>query len=721
MSKEPTQVMKRRELLGKFWDVLKSLKSLRVRVSHSSLMTFSSLFIILFIAFMVRLLPIRWGLELSEFDPYFQFHFAEHVVENGFFSPWVDWVDYQRWYPYGHKSGVAFPGLPLTAAFLYNMLTAFGLSVALYDFCVLFPVIFGTLTCLAMYFLGKDFGGTTVGLFSALFLALSPSYISRTSLGFFDDETVGLFAIILFVYFFLRSIDSERTSSSGFKYAIGAGLSLGYVCASWGAALYPIGMTALFILAVIILRRHSQRVLLSYSITFGLGLFIAANVQKLSTRFLVTWTVLPVLGVFVLLCLSEILRFVKSTKWKVIYTIGLFAVLIGGFLTLSSLGYIRGVAGKFTSVLNPFGRPEMPLMESVAEHRVTAWGSLYYDFGIGVFFFGVGLFFAVRNLTNRNLFLVVFGLTSLYFATSMVRLTLILAPALCLLWALGLVRLLKPFVAIIKQAPRVVTERRRELGFVGKEFSGVAIFLVFLLLTFTFAFTPGEWPPRVFTHAYAPVTIMAGSLPIKPGEPVTAWIDALNWMETQLSEDAVVCSWWDYGYWIRIRANKTSLADNATTNKTQIENIGFIFMSNEAEAVRMLEKYDATHILLFITCDENGNDLDWAGGDNGKWRWMARIAGKSGRFDFEDEDDFGYYNATQQKWIWYPRGIETTFYKLLTYGKHQKAPGVPAPELHYFKPVYPTEFTEVKSYGGIVPLVAIYEIDYDAYEAEYAD
>ncbi|NIU81051.1 hypothetical protein GWN63_02225, partial [Candidatus Bathyarchaeota archaeon] len=137
-----------------------------------------------------------------------------------------------------------------------------------------------------LYFMGRDYGGPAVGLFSALFLALNSSHISRTSLGFFDDETVGVFGIILFCFLLLRSIEEERTSSSAVKYAMGAGAALGYVCASWGAALYPIGMMAIFFFALIIFRRYSQRLLLSYSITSGLGLFLAINVPKLSTSFL---------------------------------------------------------------------------------------------------------------------------------------------------------------------------------------------------------------------------------------------------------------------------------------------------------------------------------------------------------------------------------------------------------------------------------------------------
>jgi len=89
-------------------NVLKSLGVLRLRVSHSSLMIASLLFIVLVLAFVIRLLPMRWGTYLSEFDPYFQYRVTEHMVENGFFA-WASWHDSMRWYPYGHEVSITAP------------------------------------------------------------------------------------------------------------------------------------------------------------------------------------------------------------------------------------------------------------------------------------------------------------------------------------------------------------------------------------------------------------------------------------------------------------------------------------------------------------------------------------------------------------------------------------------------------------------------------------
>jgi dolichyl-diphosphooligosaccharide--protein glycosyltransferase len=734
---------------------LKNLNKLRITVSHGSMMTFSALLLILLVAFVIRMMPIKWEIQLgsihlSEFDPYFQFRFTQYIVKNGFISwNWPQpWIDYQRWYPWGMNVATqGYPALPFTTAFLYDIITLLGVNIKLMDFCAVIPPIMGMLACLALYFLGKDIGGKTVGLFAALFLALSPSFIQRTSLGFFDDEAIGILAFIMFLIMFLRAIDDDRSPSSSVKYAIGSGLVLGYFSAGWGAAYYPIDATALFVLMLILLKRYSRRLLLSYSLTFGLGLFFAINVPKLSPTYLATAPILAASGVFVLLCVYEISRVLTTMKLKVLFIIAFLALLIGGFAVLWQLGYMQQIAGKFWSVIDPFSRALSPLTESVAEHRISAWGSIYYEFGITILFFITGFFFILRNLTNRNLFLLILGLTSLYFASSMVRLFVLMAPIFGLLGSVGIVGVLKPFVALLKEPPKVAVKKKFSLDHVSKEFSGITILLIFIILTTNFAFTPQTGGiPKVYSQAYTPTTVTAGSLPIVPYAPVGEWLDMLEYT-SKLGASTVVCSWWDYGYWLTVLGNVTSLCDNATTNGTQIENVGFIFMANETQSIKMLQTYNAKYILVFTTIYTSGS---WVGvGDEGKWYWMARISGKakdrflmSGFMDannawgnsLEDAYKFGNYTlgydahdnngdgdySDEGETFANARGQNTTIYKLMTYArdlwlqtyKSGSAPTAPT----YFEAAFIAGLSltedDANKYGGIVPLVALYEVKY---------
>jgi dolichyl-diphosphooligosaccharide--protein glycosyltransferase len=269
---------------------------------------------------------------------------------------------------------------------------------------------------------------------------------------------------------------------------------------------------------------------------------------------------------------------------------------------------------KFMSVLNPFQRSVNPLVESVQEHRPATWSAFYYQFGLLVFLAPLGIFFAFQKISAKSLFVVTFMLTALYFSASMIRLTIILAPALCVLGSLALVEVLRPFVNIVTQ--RTFTRRRRLSLRVGRSFSAILIIGLFFL-----AFLPLL---RGVDSGYSPTTIASSSIPLRAR--IGDWSEALAWMKQNLPRDTVVASWWDYGYWITVKGEKITLADNGTINSTQIAQIGRMFMSNETQALTILKDYDVDYVTVFTTIGlaQQGQILY---GDEVKWRWMAKIGG----------------------------------------------------------------------------------------------
>ncbi len=594
-----------------------------------------------------------------------------------------------------------------------------------------------TLTVLVIYFVGRDIGGKEVGLFSAFFLALSSPYISRTSLGFFDDETVGIFGILLFIFFFLRSIDPQRSTRNSFAlcscWRIIAGLPLRVMGSSTISPRNCIDLSSLFCSYYVDIHHasffHTAQPLASHFL-------IAAAVPKLGVKFLTEPTVLAVAGVFLLLCIYEISRRIKINKNKMLFVVGFLALIVVLFFALSRLGLIGSLEEKFVSVIFPTERlgegTIQQLVQSVQEHRPATWGSFYYDLGIGVFFVPIGLYFAVQNPTNRNIFLVIFGLTAIYFAGSMARLSLLLAPAVSILWALALVQLIKPFATILKENPNISKRKMRFRPRVGKEFSAGFIILMFLLLTVTFVLpSAGSTFPREVDRAYSPTTIAAASLPLKPNEPVSDWLDALNWMRVNLEQTDVVCSWWDYGYWITAIANKTTLADNGTVNATQIALIGEMFMSNETRALEILEgfnargPYDVNYVVIYQSFRQDGSDAVY--GDEGKWRWMARIPGMNdtlfGNYtlglDWIDSNEDN--QVGEDELVMNEMGNSTVLYKLMHYSRDIVIQGYSEITLEHFEGPPQGYFSQqigaVKwfqdSQGPFAAMVCVYKVNYD--------
>jgi dolichyl-diphosphooligosaccharide--protein glycosyltransferase len=747
---------------------LSIFSNLRIQVSHGSILAFAALIMILFVAFTVRILPLRWeslttGTSLlNEFDPYYQFSITQHMVNYGLLSPYwpTHWVNMQKWYPDGLDMSTSLPGLPMLAAASFEVVTFFGANVSLMTFCAIFPALVAGVDVLILYFVGKDMGGKAVGLFAALFFALAPSFLQRSSLGFFDTEVPGVLGLLLFIFLFMRSLDSHRSLRASLLYSLSAAGALAYFISGWGAAYYLIALAVLFVFVMVLLKRYTPRLLINYSITFGLALFIGTKVPYISLSYVISSAVLPVAAVFIVLVVAEILRNNISMKTKLSLAIGSMIVIIGGFAGLAVTDKLGGITGKFVTVLDPFIRAASPLVNSVAEQRIAAWGNIYIEFGISILFFLVGLYFVLRNPTNRNIFLLLFAVTGLYFASSMIRLLVLFAPVFALIAGIGVISLLKPFFTLLQEAPRALAKSKRKMARVSKEYSGVAVFIIFMMLVTNLAFSPQTGGmPRAIEQAYVPTAISASSLPIGGASlsaPVSAWLDAIGWMKTNVHSTDAVVMWWDYGNWLSDLGNVTSLADNTTENATNIENVGFTFMGNENQSMAMLSSYGQSRVkyiavfeVLQISQSASGSSSYTASpagyGDEGKWVWMARISGQAqtrllnesfmnSATAWTNETTFGSSNPTTGKWVWNDQGLNCTVEELLNHAEVQYAntitqatnnqititPDLTTTAPTYFKEAYFAGLnTGPGQYGGLIPIVAIYSIDWATWDAQH--
>ena len=57
---------------------------------------------------------------------------------------------------------------------------------------------------------------------------------------------------------------------------------------------------------------------------------------------------------------------------------------------------------------------------SVSEHQPTSWSSFYFDLQVLTILFPAGLYYCFTRLTDHNIFIILYGVTSVYFAGVMV-------------------------------------------------------------------------------------------------------------------------------------------------------------------------------------------------------------------------------------------------------------------------------------------------------------
>lgn len=77
------------------------------------------------------------------------------------------------------------------------------------------------------------------------------------------------------------------------------------------------------------------------------------------------------------------------------------------------------------------------------------------------------------------------------------------------------------------------------------------------------------------------------------------WEDALIWTKKNTPEDAVICSWWDYGYWIQDVAERKPLVNNGTHPTVTLIKIATIYaVEDDRLAFATLQGCEADYVIM---------------------------------------------------------------------------------------------------------------------------
>ncbi|MFX0197198.1 MAG: STT3 domain-containing protein [Candidatus Hodarchaeota archaeon] len=620
-----------------------------------------SLTLIVITSFLIRMIPYwRYDHLLKAFDPYIQFEIANHILNDGF-TDWVNWVDQQTWYPMGRAMGQSsYIGVPLSSVIFYKILHIFGIKIDLMTISFITPAILGTLSVLAIYFLGKEVQGKRAGLLTALLLAVTPAHIQRSIAGFFDNESIGILLLIVTYVFFVRGL---KTNSM--VYGLLAGIALGFLGISWGAAKYAFDFLALYVIVLILVKKHSSRLLAAYGPCIVVGTTISAMVPRIGPQMITKIDHAFPIGALILLTgILAYEEFVRTTEKRISRKFTQYFTILAGLgftglmLALWALDVLGGITGKFISVLFPNLREEHPLIASVAEHLPLNWANMFVNIYIMTFLIPVGVLYTFRRKKELDIFALLFTLSSLYFASSMVRLLLILAPAAALLSGIALDSIITPFALAFQERLTLSRRRLRVSVHIGRDFAGVAILIIMMMMFFNI------WHGLRYTSRNLSAPEIEIAYEVR-GTPETQslgdWQEALGWFRHK-GPNTVVLSWWDYGYWIRVMGNVTTLADNATWNNTQIGNIGAFMVSSPELSIKIAKLYDVDYVVINLAA---GN-LN-AGSDLAKVQWMIKIGAKYSSLADYEVTDYYIENATQPEETFTTEFWNSTIYQLALY------------------------------------------------------
>jgi dolichyl-diphosphooligosaccharide--protein glycosyltransferase len=84
----------------------------------------------------------------------------------------------------------------------------------------------------------------------------------------------------------------------------------------------------------------------------------------------------------------------------------------------------------------------------------------------------------------------------------------------------------------------------------------------------------------------------------------------MQWLRENTPEDAVIASWWDYGYWISTLGERKTLADNSTLLDWQIRKIAAMYMSTPEDAWQILTTDVKTDVSSYYVTLPSDTSLD---------------------------------------------------------------------------------------------------------------
>lgn len=544
-------------------------------------------------------------------DAWYHFHQTMYTVKNW---PKTNFYDPFTGYPSGAEVG--------HFGTLYDQIMAtVSMIVGLGDpsvqtvrtVMVYFPPALGALTALVVYMIGRTLINKKLGVLSALLLSLIPgTFLRRTTIGFADHHAAEVFflsiAVLISIYVFKKAsekkfiIEDFKQRGDSFKDLIKLSglLSIGFLLyiLVWPPGIMMVGITGVFYLLYSVFRTMFNKSHESILLVGGLSnlflMFLLIPFARISTTSSTIIGIIHILalisigvGCFYLIFLQRKLEFENYESFYpvvVIFT-GIISIALLWFAAPSVLDSIR------RGIVSNFGLSVSDSLRTIGEAQsMVSRGGLLNQFissygGLTIFAL---IFFSILPLSNYvkdsnyfNLkpeytYLTVFFIMMVIAAMTQVRYNYYLAVAISIVSALSVYLLVK------------VLSSKKKKDSKGWYYISITIILIVLIAPTA--------PFIGFTNVYE----QTGSS--GPGG-YTQWEGSLEWVgnntpETDLEKykdygkdyqytgkDYGIMSWWDYGHWITVTADRIPYANPFQQNAPEAADFLLAQSENEAEKV----------------------------------------------------------------------------------------------------------------------------------------
>ncbi|MDP8003275.1 MAG: STT3 domain-containing protein [Caldisphaera sp.] len=572
----------------------------------------------------LRLIPAKlYGINtLNGNDPWILYWLSNYFYHNGIFNL-AGLKDVKLfWYPWGRnflKTEYVGGGM-LIAAVTKLITSKFSLNVI--QTLALQPVFLAGLNTIVLYFvIWKLTNSRIAGLTSTIAFAFYPgSFLFKAFVDYPGKTNAGLAYFTLSFLFVVLGYKSYKRIRSLIYLLIG-GLIAGAVAWIWGGYEYITLMISLIILLDPFISKPNTNNLLKHLIlSIGYAIPVVLS-PAVGLHYFVKGLGLAIPVLLIVYAIETYMDKIPLNKIgitrKFDYKVHLWVIIAG--IAILGVAIFSDILSFSSRVLLALGIvPTTSVLSlTVAEYAGTSLSTVFQSFGPAIFVSIIGFIILIYYLIKKKIgtlsetLMLVLFIIAFLFLIGTINESYFIASAnyffdITAGLSIGLLFTFKKQVNI-KQTKRV--KEMKESHEVEKSALIIGVLLAIVIIGFGAYYGYQDYvsmqymAPALSTSWMEPLSLQTSTGPETIVPLNNAWTSALNYLKYNTSNKSLIISWWDYGYWISVVSNRTTVADGSTLNGTQIQILASILTGNPDEASALLNYLHAipnnTYLLAY--------------------------------------------------------------------------------------------------------------------------
>ncbi|AWR95996.1 STT3 domain-containing protein [Acidianus brierleyi] len=539
---------------------MQSIKSVSRVLRKTTLTDMILVSSIALVSILIRAISADYPLTINGFDSWYLFYNAVMIAQahgNWYAVP----PDVHAWYPWGFFIELDDTiGLPFIVALLSLPFSSYGTN-AVYTVTIFMDIALAGLGVAAAYLAVDGITKSRVGaLIAAIVVAVSPALTYKNIIGGLPKDSWGGVFVLFTIYLLNYAIEKKKP-----LYGAIAGVPLFLAEISWGGYTYIDLSLIVAAFVLILLNRNDINTAKSFTlmgvVTAFLTSFAPNNIGFMSGLAHGFSLLLVGLLLFADLYLKEIIPKELSDARPMVLTSILVLIFVLAIVGLSFLG-ITPIPARYYAIVDPFYQFTVPIDRTVAEYIPQSISSMIQDFGVSLFIAIIGIYYILKSGNLSALWLMILGVVSIYGTSEQPYLFNYTAYMVAPLAGIGIFFIISKLKDVGSRLIPIML-----LALVGISLVGDA----------ASAIMASNEPNAIVTSA-SPYPVLN-----------YAWVNALDWVNSNTPPHSFILSWWDYGYWDEVIGNRSVIDENNTLNGTQIKLMAEMFLNNESFAANVLE------------------------------------------------------------------------------------------------------------------------------------